>query len=199
MIRSTTAMSESTHSVDLPHKRRPHMRRGSKPRRIWHQQAKPVLLLFARPCRSARYRLFGAGAFALPFCRRSRVSFISFFNFSASLSVIGASSRVAGVSPIAGYADGLGLGVCPRASVKATRLERTNAQAVDLIMCALPQSPPPIPPGSYSINSSARTRSDSGTSRPSVLAVLRLTSKLILVGNSTGRSAGLVPLRIWLM
>ena len=50
----------------------------------------------------------------------------------------------------------------------------------------------------YSINSSARMRSDSGTSTPSLLAVLRFTSKLILVGNSTGRSAGLVPLRIWL-
>src|SRR6516165_12239439 len=50
----------------------------------------------------------------------------------------------------------------------------------------------------YSINSSARMRSDSGTSTPSLLAVLRFTSKLILAGNSTGRSAGLVPLRIWL-
>jgi hypothetical protein len=48
----------------------------------------------------------------------------------------------------------------------------------------------------YSINSSARMRSDSGTSSPSVLAVLRFTSNSTLVGCSTGRSAGLVPLRI---
>src|SRR6516164_6560521 len=50
----------------------------------------------------------------------------------------------------------------------------------------------------HSINSSARMRSDNGTSTPSLLAVLRFTSKLILAGSSTGRSAGLVPLRIWL-
>ena len=50
----------------------------------------------------------------------------------------------------------------------------------------------------YSISSTARMRSDSGTSTPSLLAVLRFTTKLILVGNSTGRSAGLAPLRIWL-
>jgi len=48
----------------------------------------------------------------------------------------------------------------------------------------------------YSMSSSARMRTDRGTSTPSLLAVLRFTSKLILAGNSTGRSAGLVPLRI---
>jgi hypothetical protein len=49
----------------------------------------------------------------------------------------------------------------------------------------------------HSINSSARMRSCSGKSIPSAFAVLIFTSKLILVGNSTGRSAGLVPLTIW--
>jgi hypothetical protein len=50
----------------------------------------------------------------------------------------------------------------------------------------------------YSISSSARMRSDSGTSIPCLFAVFRLTSKLIWAGSSTGRSAGLVPLRICL-
>src|SRR5262249_41749576 len=43
--------------------------------------------------------------------------------------------------------------------------------------------------------SSARTSRDSGTSIPSALATCRLTSNSILVGCSTGRSAGLAPLR----
>src|SRR5262249_6367332 len=49
---------------------------------------------------------------------------------------------------------------------------------------------------SHSISSSARMRSDSGTSSPSALAVLRFTRSSILVGCSTGRSAGIVPLSI---
>src|SRR5258705_1562617 len=49
---------------------------------------------------------------------------------------------------------------------------------------------------SYSITSSARTSKDGGTVRPSALAVLRLITSSYLVGCSTGRSEGLVPLRI---
>ena len=48
----------------------------------------------------------------------------------------------------------------------------------------------------HSITSSARMRNDSGIGRPNVFAVLRLTTSSILVGSSTGRSAGFVPLRI---
>src|SRR5262249_47566376 len=48
----------------------------------------------------------------------------------------------------------------------------------------------------YSITSSAVAISDCGTVRPSALAVLRLIMKSNLVGCSTGRSAGLAPLRI---
>jgi hypothetical protein len=48
---------------------------------------------------------------------------------------------------------------------------------------------------SHSSNSSARMSRDKGTSIPSVLAVCRLTSNSTLAGCSTGRSAGLVPLR----
>src|SRR5216684_4954388 len=51
--------------------------------------------------------------------------------------------------------------------------------------------PPP-----HSITSSARSRNDSGIVRPSALAVLRLITSSNLVGCSTGKSAGLEPLRI---
>src|SRR5215510_2227736 len=45
--------------------------------------------------------------------------------------------------------------------------------------------------------SSARTRTDGGIVRPSALAVLALITSSNLVGCSTGRSAGLAPLRIF--
>ena len=48
----------------------------------------------------------------------------------------------------------------------------------------------------YSIISSARASSDGDTSRPSTLAVLRLTTSSSLVGLCTGSSAGLTPLRM---
>src|SRR5262249_47711078 len=48
----------------------------------------------------------------------------------------------------------------------------------------------------HSITSSARASSVGGTSRPSVLAVLRLTTNSYLVGACTGRSAGFSPLRM---
>jgi hypothetical protein len=48
----------------------------------------------------------------------------------------------------------------------------------------------------YSITSSARASNVGGTVRPSALAVLRLMTSWNLVGCSTGRSAGLAPLRI---
>src|SRR5262245_13442057 len=44
--------------------------------------------------------------------------------------------------------------------------------------------------------SSARTRMDCGIVRPRALAVLRLMTSSNFVGCSTGRSAGLAPLRI---
>ena len=60
-----------------------------------------------------------------------------------------------------------------------------------------------VPPSSvmnsrrfHSITSSARASSIGGTSRPSVLAVLRLMTNSNLVGCSTGRSAGFTPRRI---
>ena len=49
---------------------------------------------------------------------------------------------------------------------------------------------------SYSITSSARASSIGGTSRPSVLAVLRLMTSSYLVGACTGRSPGFSPLRM---
>src|SRR5262249_53526855 len=48
----------------------------------------------------------------------------------------------------------------------------------------------------HSITSSARASSVGGTSKPSVLAVLRLITSSYLVGACTGRSAGFSPFRI---
>jgi hypothetical protein len=48
----------------------------------------------------------------------------------------------------------------------------------------------------YTITSSARASSVGGTSRPSALAALRLMISSTLVGNSTGKSAGLAPFNI---
>src|SRR4051812_43461792 len=48
----------------------------------------------------------------------------------------------------------------------------------------------------YSITSSARSRNDSDTERPSVFAVFRLTTISNLVGCTTGRSVGLAPFNI---
>src|SRR5262249_34423957 len=48
----------------------------------------------------------------------------------------------------------------------------------------------------HSITSSARAMNVGVSSRPSALAVFRLTARSNLVGNSTGKSAGFVPCRI---
>src|SRR2546421_632157 len=48
----------------------------------------------------------------------------------------------------------------------------------------------------HSITSSARASSVGGMSRPSAFAVLRLMMNSNLIGCCTGKSAGLVPLRI---
>ena len=48
----------------------------------------------------------------------------------------------------------------------------------------------------HSITSSARSKIDCGTARPSALAVLRLTTISNLVGNCTGRSPGFAPRRM---
>jgi hypothetical protein len=49
----------------------------------------------------------------------------------------------------------------------------------------------------HSMTSSARARIDCGITSPSAFAVLRLITSSNLVGCSTGRSAGLAPLRIF--
>src|SRR5262245_8797812 len=51
-------------------------------------------------------------------------------------------------------------------------------------------------PVHHSITWSARPSTDGGMVRPSAFAVLRLMTRSYLVGCSTGRSAGLAPLRI---
>src|SRR5262249_22825068 len=53
-----------------------------------------------------------------------------------------------------------------------------------------------LAPPDHSITSSARCCRNQGTSRPSALAVLRLSTSSNFVGNSTGKSEGFVPCRI---
>ena len=48
----------------------------------------------------------------------------------------------------------------------------------------------------HSITSSARASSDGGTVRPSILAVWALMTSSNLVDCTTGKSAGLAPLRM---
>jgi hypothetical protein len=57
-------------------------------------------------------------------------------------------------------------------------------------------NPPVLQHPRYSITSSARASIDGGIVSRSAFAVLRLITNSNLVGCSTGRSAGLVPLRI---
>jgi DNA-binding beta-propeller fold protein YncE len=52
------------------------------------------------------------------------------------------------------------------------------------------------PPFNHSITSSARSKMDCGTARPSALAVLRFTTISNFVGNCTGRSPGFAPRRM---
>jgi hypothetical protein len=54
----------------------------------------------------------------------------------------------------------------------------------------------PLGPPSHSIISSALSRIEDGTSRPSDFAVLRLTTRSYLVGACTGRSPGFSPRRM---
>jgi hypothetical protein len=66
-----------------------------------------------------------------------------------------------------------------------------------LLRSALYSEPAPHRPAAHSMTSSARARIDCEMVRPSVLAVLRLTTNSNSAGCWTGRSAGLAPLRIF--
>ena len=70
-----------------------------------------------------------------------------------------------------------------RCAYTMKRGERTTEQRYELA-------------ASHSMTSSARASSVGGTSRPSALAVFRLTTRSKRVGCSTGKSDGFAPLRI---
>jgi hypothetical protein len=74
--------------------------------------------------------------------------------------------------------------------------KRTFAAAIPMSALCHNRTPAPQQIEAYSITSSARASSVGGISIPSARAVLRLTTSSNLVGCSTGRSAGLAPLRI---
>jgi hypothetical protein len=84
--------------------------------------------------------------------------------------------------------------IWPRTRVRLSPDSRHNKRVVRPTRCATSgreQSQQKC----YSITSSARTSTACGTSRPSALAVLRLSTSWYLVGACTGRSAGFSPLR----
>jgi hypothetical protein len=90
--------------------------------------------------------------------------------------------------------------LCPEFNSRNERLWsdrfwRTFGKAPTSPKCQF-QTHEPQHVASYSITSSARSRNDSGTIRPITFAALRLMAIWNLVGSWTGRSLGLVPLRI---
>ena len=80
---------------------------------------------------------------------------------------------------------------CPLLSESGQNLRRT-----ELTLCAISGLMHRSKQCRYSITSSVSASSCAGTSRPSVLAVLRLITNSNLVDRMTGRSAGFSPLRI---
>src|SRR5206468_4035194 len=95
--------------------------------------------------------------------------------------------------PEGGHAEGRGL--CRHAAEKADHRHRLLLRAEGARRshhAAQQQQLTAV----HSMTSSARARIDSGTVRPSALAVLRLTTSSNVVGCWTGRSAGFSPLRI---
>src|SRR5262249_60501601 len=90
---------------------------------------------------------------------------------------------------------GRGRGGAPPAGSAAGTNMAGAYRAVCLASCRTAEQRDELAPP-HSITSSARASSVGGTSRPSAFAVLRLITNSILVGNSTGRSPGLVPFKI---
>ena len=78
---------------------------------------------------------------------------------------------------------------------KLIRLRHSRGLRTDL---SAPRAHDPfdVLPHGYRITSSARRSSDCGIVRPSAFAVLRLMTSSNIVGRTTGKSAGLSPLRI---
>jgi hypothetical protein len=76
----------------------------------------------------------------------------------------------------------------PRPAVLLHRSEPPDSAITGLMRCSRRRG--------YSITSSARTRMVGGTASPRDFAVLALNASSNFVGCSTGRSAGLAPLRI---
>jgi hypothetical protein len=99
---------------------------------------------------------------------------------------------------------------CARISVMARsksapfkgRIQKRKTNYLQIIISSLQRTAGPYKSArrrhsdTYSITSSASTRMLAGRSRPRDLAVLRLMTNFNLVGCWTGRSGGLVPLKI---
>src|SRR5258708_23796600 len=94
---------------------------------------------------------------------------------------------MAGVAALAGHSQ-------PQCLLSPNELT-SSARAVTSVSCQ-EETHAPQHLHLYSITRSARSRNDSGMVRRSAFAVLRLIVSLNLVGNTTGRSAGVPPFGI---
>jgi hypothetical protein len=99
---------------------------------------------------------------------------------------------------------------CSGPCLKWVKLRRTHREQMssglplkaDIAQCSRHVSNVPQPDSRtaskhHSITSSARTSINGGIARPSTFAVFRLRTNSNLADCTTGRSAGLAPLRIW--
>jgi hypothetical protein len=76
----------------------------------------------------------------------------------------------------------------PKATIRSSSCDRSRCARTGLMHCSKLYL--------YSITSSATESSDGGTVRPSILAVIALMTSSNLLDCTTGRSAGLAPLRM---
>jgi hypothetical protein len=76
----------------------------------------------------------------------------------------------------------------PKATIRSSSRDRSRCAKTGLVQCSKQHL--------YSIVSSARPSSGNGMETPSALAVLRLMTISIFVTCCTGKSAGLLPLRM---
>ena len=120
----------------------------------------------------------------------ARALTISLMGMFSSFSMVGASTELVGGKPsfMRAFPDGDAMGIAALHPI----LPAVLPAGQDLSACLKRANNG----GVYSITSSAMVNSEGGTTRPNNFAAFRLTVSLKRDGCSTGRSAGLAPLRI---
>ena len=120
----------------------------------------------------------------------------------AELTLARFGGAVSGMSPPAGLRDPAGPhhaapGTPVRKETEQASCERIRCRDGVALLCRYVETTCVLRQlAAYSMTSSARASSVSGTVSPSALAVFRLITSSYLVGACTGSSAGFVPLRM---